>query len=140
MIQKYTMKQVAGCVVQVKSDRGIYYLVADADPILAALTKFKKAVEKDRCSECPFLNDAEGMHQQIAALTLRAESLDRIITEGTEREVALTAANAKQAEEIGRLREALEIIIDPMTDYLPFIKATARAALNGEKETDHESV
>jgi len=31
---------------------------------IAKLTQFKKAIANDRCTECPFLDDAEGMHQQ----------------------------------------------------------------------------
>jgi hypothetical protein len=37
----------------------------------------------------------------------------------------------KAQQEIARLREALEKIVDPMTDALNFIKHTAREALKG---------
>ena len=70
-------------------------IYSDQRKQIAVLTKFKEAVGKDRCSDCPFLNDAEGMSQQIAALTAEVAEWKRV-----------AAAQAALHDESSRERKA----------------------------------
>ena len=49
--------------------------LAQKDEEIAELKAFKQAVENGRCSECPFLGEAQNQYEQIATLKAEVERL-----------------------------------------------------------------
>ena len=57
--------------------------LAQKDEKIAELKAFKQAVENGRCSECPFLGEAQNQYEQIATLKAEVERLrDQTISDG----------------------------------------------------------